>query len=88
LSEEAHFYLSGFVNKQNFRYWSQANPWTLHEKPPITKRDSMVRYVSVGNQWALLFKNEAGNAFTVIADRFVEIVQHFFYPTNRPFSCE
>jgi hypothetical protein len=26
LSEEAHFYLSGFVNKQNFRYWSQANP--------------------------------------------------------------
>jgi len=33
MSNEAHFHLSGFVNKQNFRYWSHANPRTLHEKP-------------------------------------------------------
>ena len=34
VSVEAHFHVSGFVNKQNFRYWSQANPRELHEKPP------------------------------------------------------
>jgi len=28
-----HFYVSGLVNKQNFRYRSQANPRALHEKP-------------------------------------------------------
>ena len=33
MSDEAHFHVSGFVNKQNFRYWSQANPRALHEKP-------------------------------------------------------
>ena len=33
MSAETHFHLSGFVNKQNFRYWSQANPRALHEKP-------------------------------------------------------
>ena len=26
MSNEAHFHLSGFVNKQNFRYWSATNP--------------------------------------------------------------
>jgi hypothetical protein len=31
--EEAHFNLSEFVNKQDFRYWSATNPIELHEKP-------------------------------------------------------
>ena len=33
VSDEAHFYVSGFVNKQNFRYRSQANPRALHVNP-------------------------------------------------------
>ena len=30
-SDEAHFWLNGFVNKQNIRYWSDINPHILHE---------------------------------------------------------
>jgi len=33
LSDEAHFHLSGFVNKQNFRCWPATNPVELHERP-------------------------------------------------------
>jgi hypothetical protein len=32
LSDDANFHLSGFVNKQNFRYWSATNPIELHER--------------------------------------------------------
>ena len=33
MSDETHFHISGFVNKQKFRCWSQANPQAPHEKP-------------------------------------------------------
>ena len=32
-NDEAHFHLSGTVNKQNFRYWATNNPRRLHERP-------------------------------------------------------
>ena len=25
-SDEAHFYLNGYVNKQNYRFWGSENP--------------------------------------------------------------
>jgi hypothetical protein len=33
MSDDAHFHLPGFVNKQNFCYWSATNPIELHERP-------------------------------------------------------
>ena len=30
-SDDAHFWLNGFVNKQNMRYWSDSHPNVLHE---------------------------------------------------------
>ena len=33
MSDEAHYHLNGYVNKQNFRYWATTNPRELHEKP-------------------------------------------------------
>jgi len=32
-TDKAHVHLSGMVNKQNFRYWSQKNPQELHQRP-------------------------------------------------------
>jgi hypothetical protein len=33
LSDTAHFHLSGYVNRQNFNYWSEENVWQLYECP-------------------------------------------------------
>ncbi|XP_025407883.1 uncharacterized protein LOC112681783 [Sipha flava] len=32
-SDEAHFHLSGIVNKQNYHYWAVENPQELHQRP-------------------------------------------------------
>jgi len=40
----------------------------------------MVRYISIGNHRAVFFENETGNAVTVNADRYVEMLQNFFTP--------
>ncbi|XP_065223877.1 uncharacterized protein LOC135848033 [Planococcus citri] len=33
VTDEAHFYINGDVNKQNMQYWSDNNPMSVQEKP-------------------------------------------------------
>jgi hypothetical protein len=33
MTDEAHLYLSGYINKQNFRYWAPDNPRKIHQRP-------------------------------------------------------
>ena len=80
-SDEAHFHISGSVNKQNFRYWSQANPRALHEKPLYSQKVTVWCVMSASGIIGPYFiENEAGNAVTVNADRYVEMLQNFFTP--------
>ena len=81
MSDEAHFHASGFVNKQNFHYWSQANPRALHEKPLHSQKVTVWCAMSAsGTIGPYFFENEAGNAVTVNADCYVEMLQNFFTP--------
>ena len=32
MTDEAHFHMSGYVNKQNYRYWALENPQELHQR--------------------------------------------------------
>ena len=33
MSDEAHFLVSGYMNKENCRYWAPNNPHELHQRP-------------------------------------------------------
>ena len=38
MSDEAHFHLGGYVNKQNCRIWGSENPKMIIEKPVYSQR--------------------------------------------------
>jgi hypothetical protein len=38
MTDEAHFHLSGYVNKQNYRYWVPENLQELHQRPLYSER--------------------------------------------------
>ncbi|KAL1488966.1 hypothetical protein ABEB36_014749 [Hypothenemus hampei] len=79
-SDEAHFHLSGCVNKQNMRYWSPDNPRQLHEKPLHSQRVTVwcaLSRVGIIGPW---FFEENERAVSVTSDRYVRMIQEFFLP--------
>ena len=59
MSDEAHFHLSGYVNKQNCRYWNVKNLKIIHELPlhpqKVTVRCGMTCERIIGHYF---FQNE------------------------------
>ena len=68
-SDEAHFNLGGYVNKQNCRVWGTDNPHTYIEKPSHPKRVTVCcGFCSRGIIRPFFFENEQGEAVTVNGD--------------------
>ena len=38
MTDEAHFHLPGYVDKQNYRYWATENPQELRQRPIRSER--------------------------------------------------
>ncbi|GFW74928.1 DUF4817 domain-containing protein [Trichonephila clavipes] len=80
-SDEANFWLNGYVNKQNCRIWSEANPQVYVETPLHPEKLTV--------WWALwaggiigpyFFKNDEGHNVTVNGDRYRAMITNFFIP--------
>ena len=79
-SDEAHFHLSGYVNKQNFRYWSESNPRSLHEKPLHSERVTVWCAITNFGVWGPYFFEEEEKVVSVTSSRYVQMLQNFLKP--------
>ena len=79
-SDEAHFHISGAVNKQNFRYWAECNPRELQERPLHSPRATVWCAVADFGVIGPYFFEEGGATVTVTADRYVEMLETFLRP--------
>ena len=79
-SDEAHFHLSGCVNKQNICYWSETNLREVHERPLHLDRVTVWCAISrVGIIGPYFFKDN-GRAITVNSERYLSMIQDYFQP--------
>ncbi|XP_044758934.1 uncharacterized protein LOC123316778 [Coccinella septempunctata] len=79
-SDEAHFHLGGYVNKQNCRIWGTENPHVVIEKPMHPQRVTVwCGLWSVGIIGPFFFENEAEIAVTVNAERYRAMLNDWFF---------
>ncbi|GFV80451.1 DUF4817 domain-containing protein [Trichonephila clavipes] len=79
-SDEAHFWLNGYVNKQNSRIWSEANPQVYVETPLHKKMTVWCDLWAGGIIGPYFFKNDEGHNVTVNGDRYRAMITNFFIP--------
>ncbi|GFU28638.1 uncharacterized protein TNCV_468381 [Trichonephila clavipes] len=79
--DEAHFWLNGCVNKQNWRIWSEANPQVYVETPLHPEKLTVWCALWAGGIIGpYLFKNDEGHNVTVNGDRYRAMITNFFIP--------
>ena len=79
-SDETHFDLGGYVNKQNCRIWDTENPHAYIEKPTLTKRVTVWwGFWSRGIIGPFFFENEQGEVITVNDDRYLAMLNEFLF---------
>ena len=82
-SDEAHFDLSEYVNKQNCRIWGTENPHAYIENPTHPKRVTVwCGFWSTDIIGPFFLKNKQREAVTVNSDRYRAMLNEFFPKKN------
>ncbi|GFW92414.1 transposase [Trichonephila clavipes] len=80
-SDEAYIWLTGCVNKQNCRIWSEANPQVYVETPLHPETLTVLCAIWAGGIiGSYFFKNDEGHNVTVNCDRYRAMIITFFIP--------
>ncbi|GFX66336.1 DUF4817 domain-containing protein [Trichonephila clavipes] len=80
-SDEVHFWLNGYVKKQNYRIWSEANPQVYVETQLHPEKLTVwCALLSGGIIGPYFFKNDEGHNVTVNGDRYRAMITNFFIP--------
>ncbi|GFT34857.1 uncharacterized protein TNCV_3878721 [Trichonephila clavipes] len=80
LSDEAHFWLNGYVNKQNCRIWREANP-QMYVKTALHPEKLTVWCAlwAGGIIGPYFFKNDEVHNVTVNGDRYRAMITNFSF---------
>ena len=77
-SDEAHFDVGGYVNKQNCRIWGTENPHAYLEKPTHPKRITVwYGFWFRGIIGPFFFEKQQGKGITVNSDRYRAMLNEF-----------
>ena len=80
-SDEAHFHLGGYVNKQNCRIWGLENPHVIYEKPiyppKLTVWCGLWANDIIGPYF---FENDDGATVTVNSGHYRNMLREFLWP--------
>ena len=80
-SDQTHFDLGGYVNKQNCRIWGAENPHACIEKPMHPKRVTVqCGFWSKGIIGPFFFENKQEESVTVNGDRYRALLNEFLIP--------
>ncbi|GFX72516.1 transposable element Tc3 transposase [Trichonephila clavipes] len=80
-SDEAHFWLNDYFNKQNCRIWSEANPQVYVETPLHPEKLTVWCALWAGGIIGpYFFKIDEGHNVTVNGDRYRAMITNFFIP--------
>ncbi|KAI6648698.1 Transposable element Tc3 transposase [Oopsacas minuta] len=83
-SDEAHFHLSGHVNKQNMRIWGEEKPDPLDSKP--LTQEKVTVWCAVGSKRIIglyFYENNEGSRVTVNGVRYLDKLKSYYIPTLR-----
>lgn len=87
-SDEAHFHLTVQVNRQNCRYWSDANPQLKHQKPLHSPKVTVHRAAlsSSGIIVQYFYENQRSRPVTLDIERYIAMLQNFFAPALQDYT--
>ena len=84
MTDEAHFHLSGYVNKRNFHYWAPENPQELHQRPLHSERLTVwCGIASFGVLGPYFFEDNEDATVTVTFKHYVAMLSNFCEPELR-----
>ncbi|GFS61659.1 uncharacterized protein TNIN_273331 [Trichonephila inaurata madagascariensis] len=81
MSDETHFYLNGYDNKQNCRFWSSKNPRATHQ-PQLNPSKCTVWIGVMANRviGSYFFENEDGTPETISGTSYKTMIESILRP--------
>ena len=77
--------MSGHINKQKMRYWSQAHPHREHTHQPLSQKKVTV-WCAIDRNGIIgpyFFEDKSGNRVTVDTNRYLALMRTKFIPALR-----